>query len=581
MGGGLQGPASPNKASKRYLTFKLRNLIKGGALSGAPNPVLVVYDTLASRLVGTTEWRSHKTNVDFEEVVVINYQEQKEQGLSFKVYDVGQKQMRDSDLIGQADISMDSLAESEGREVKLQLFNGSDAKKDLKLKTNRSLVIVYTIPNSATKDIIQSGFLMAKEEKTTKKKMSIKPGDKRFCVVKERELYLQETVKSYFMPDESEVKRKTSTIIDLGRASIRRTNEGPFSKWYLWTPDTRYQLSLCEDDQKGAKEVKAGHQKSNSVNGKKTAKLRRSSQVDFTFGTKRAEFDDSGLLGKWLNSIMLAIPTQVFGVPLDLAAVRSDPNKLIPKPIRIACKWLNTHATEEEGLYRIPGGQTIVRELIDKINDGETPIIPDQYSGSNLASLNVQYLRQLPENLFTDKLAPYFEDAPKAGLQEVKSLVGQLPPANYHTIQCLVKHLRIIADNYEVNEMTAAKLAMCTFSQMAGTMQFLIEHAHEVFEQEAPLRPAEEPEDVLHGIHNNLSHDHEGSTRLNNLPEARQSFSGTLVDSVDLTALAVDHTDLGGLQELYAVATVDTSRTRRKSKIRKATGVKVEHYDEY
>lgn len=478
----------------RYLTLKIRQLDKGGIMSGAPNPVLVVYDSLLQKLVGSTEWLPHKTNVDFEEVIVIQWYPKRQQQLSFKVYDVQDKKMKDSDLIGQADIDMDLLAESEGREVKLQLFNAANTKRDLKLKSNRTVLIVHTIPRQATVDILQSGFLLLTERANSKKKQSVKPGKQRFLVLKERELWVQDTVKNYFLPSSSveahDPKVKAPHyFIDLKGCAIKESEHAAGGAWYLQTPHSKFYLATCEN---------SSHQGLTPT--KKAGRLRRSSQVGFSL-TPSASSQQQGLLGKWLESFKLALPSQVFGVPLALAARRSDPRRMVPGPVRLACDWLNKHALDEEGLYRIPGSQSDVKGLSETFNRGETPEIPEHYCGSNLASVNVQFLRQLPENLFTDTLARSFEELATQERDDftvgkMTALLARLPVVNYHTVMYLVKHLRTISENSEVNEMISGKLAMCVYTKMATTIHFLIDHPS-VFEQEPPTHPIETPEATL------------------------------------------------------------------------------------
>jgi len=47
--------------------------------------------------------------------------------------------------------------------------------------------------------------------------------------------------------------------------------------------------------------------------------------------------------------------TKVFGVPLEEAAQKTDPEGLIPSPLRNAINWLNQRGLHCEGLYRVPG----------------------------------------------------------------------------------------------------------------------------------------------------------------------------------------------------------------------------------
>jgi len=198
--------------------------------------------------------------------------------------------------------------------------------------------------------------------------------------------------------------------------------------------------------------------------------------------------DSDDTIEEWQEAISLAMPNKVFGVPLALAAERSDPNGLIPLPILIATEWLNKKGCHEEGLYRIPGSKEVVAKLVASFDRGEKVSLPEQYYPGNLASLVVQYLKRLPESLFTDSHSEVFEklsaDTTKDNgtrIGMMKKLLSMIPPCNAATIRLLIFHLRNVAAFAEENQMTAAKLSMCVYTNMAQTVGFLIENCDEVF----------------------------------------------------------------------------------------------------
>lgn len=193
----------------------------------------------------------------------------------------------------------------------------------------------------------------------------------------------------------------------------------------------------------------------------------------------------------WILNISLAIPTKLFGVPLEVAAERSDPQQLVPAPLRVATEWLNIHGLREEGLYRIPGSKDEVDKWINLFDKGSEVIIPEQYSGSNLASLIVQYIRRLPGSLMTDQYAAVFqtvaddeEKSETTRLQIMKKLLGRLPSTNYETLKVLCYHLNQVSLYVEENQMDAGKLAMCVYSTSARPLQMLIFNYPFLFDDE-------------------------------------------------------------------------------------------------
>jgi len=194
---------------------------------------------------------------------------------------------------------------------------------------------------------------------------------------------------------------------------------------------------------------------------------------------------------QWIPSLCLAIPTKLFGVPLALAAERSDPQQLVPAPLKVATEWLNIHGLREEGLYRIPGSKDEVEKWIRLFDKGSEVIIPEQYSGSNLASLIVQYLRRLPASLMTDEYSAVFQtvadDESKSEnnrLQIMKKLLTKIPPTNYETLKVLCYHLNQVSMYAEENQMDAGKLAMCVYTTCARPLQMLIFNYAYLFDDE-------------------------------------------------------------------------------------------------
>lgn len=194
----------------------------------------------------------------------------------------------------------------------------------------------------------------------------------------------------------------------------------------------------------------------------------------------------------WLRAFAASLPCCVFGVPIGLAVARNKKGLEIPEPVAVSVAWLDTHALDEQGLYRVPGSKQDVDSMIAMYNRGQVVTIPEQFFGGNVASVLVQFLKRLPSPLFTVQLAPLFERAAGEGnVNMLKLLLSKLPRPHFCTLRAIIQHLARVAEFSALNEMTSSNLAMCVFSSMASTADALISNCEFVFSQPEPTLECE------------------------------------------------------------------------------------------
>eukprot|EP00164_Ancoracysta_twista_P002330 GFYU01003080.1.p1 GENE.GFYU01003080.1~~GFYU01003080.1.p1 ORF type:complete len:273 (-),score=41.54 GFYU01003080.1:206-1024(-) len=189
----------------------------------------------------------------------------------------------------------------------------------------------------------------------------------------------------------------------------------------------------------------------------------------------------------------------IFGVSLSSAAMRSDPEKLIPSPVRKAVAWLNAHALNEVGLYRVPGSLTKVKEYRAAFDRGESVDFPESELPENVSGTLTRYLKDIPDSVFTYKFLSEFQSAQALQGDEhfnrIRELVAQLPEQNYATLDQIIGHFHRVHTNHDVNKMTASNLSLCIYPSVIKSLTTMIERYPELFLRSATAAEDAEKED--------------------------------------------------------------------------------------
>tara|TARA_R110002050_G_scaffold86434_1_gene183757 strand:- start:231 stop:1280 length:1050 start_codon:yes stop_codon:yes gene_type:complete len=184
--------------------------------------------------------------------------------------------------------------------------------------------------------------------------------------------------------------------------------------------------------------------------------------------------------------------TRLFGVPIELAARRSDPEGLIPLPLRNAVKFLNTRSLEEEGLYRVPGSHAKYLEYKAAFDAGENvDFLAVEKVHQNVAMMVIKFLKDMPEPLYTDALTPRLKKVLYGVKDKVKQkrllrrTIGMLPLVNREVLRFLVAHLRVLAEHRTEEHMNASILSwgISLGQTMGRLMEVLFEGGDELIPQ--------------------------------------------------------------------------------------------------
>ncbi|KAL6043073.1 SLIT-ROBO Rho GTPase-activating protein 3 [Balamuthia mandrillaris] len=171
----------------------------------------------------------------------------------------------------------------------------------------------------------------------------------------------------------------------------------------------------------------------------------------------------------------------LFGVPLEVAALRSDPERgLVPSPLANAIAWLNKYGLKEKGLYRIPGSQTTFQHYKDMFDRGENVDFEalEEKVVENVAIVVIKYFKELPHSMFSSRLRPDFEVAAgitdeEEQLVKLKHIFPKMPLAFKETFRLLATHFNLIAEHAETNQMKPSVLGMTwgiTFGPAVGNI---------------------------------------------------------------------------------------------------------------
>ncbi|KJE96579.1 hypothetical protein CAOG_06882 [Capsaspora owczarzaki ATCC 30864] len=213
---------------------------------------------------------------------------------------------------------------------------------------------------------------------------------------------------------------------------------------------------------------------------------------------------------------------------LDLAAtVRREKRTNINVPFIIeACvTHVEKNGLDNVGMYRICGTKTAVDALRARFNQAGAQTkfaFGEDEDINNVGSLLKQYLRELPEPLFTYAKFHDFVAAVnmidrdlEAKKDVFRQLIHSLPIVNRQTIVYLMLHLSHLANNCNENKMTPTNIGTCfgpsvlappppivkkgskpqpadvdmaTLAAQAGIVKFIIEHWADLAIETAPAR---------------------------------------------------------------------------------------------
>ncbi|ORY90355.1 hypothetical protein BCR43DRAFT_499172 [Syncephalastrum racemosum] len=171
-------------------------------------------------------------------------------------------------------------------------------------------------------------------------------------------------------------------------------------------------------------------------------------------------------------------PKQVFGVGLEDAVrvSRVVEGYELPAIVYRCIEYLDAkNAVMEEGLYRLSGSTTVMKNLKAKFNkEGDVNLLQSkqEYDVHAIAGLLKMWLRELPTSVLTRERRMDFLHVidlldRKDRVNELGRLVSQLPLANYTLLRALTAHLIRVVQHSDINKMTVRNVSI-VFSPTLG-----------------------------------------------------------------------------------------------------------------
>ncbi|XP_042539006.1 rho GTPase-activating protein 25 isoform X1 [Dipodomys spectabilis] len=158
----------------------------------------------------------------------------------------------------------------------------------------------------------------------------------------------------------------------------------------------------------------------------------------------------------------------VFGQRLDETVAYEQKFGSHPVPILVekCAEFILEHGVNEEGIFRLPGQDNLVKQLRDAFDAGERPSFDRDTDVHTVASLFKLYLRDLPEPVVPWSQYEGFllcgqlmnADEAKAQQELIKQL-SNLPRDNYSLLSYICRFLHEIQLNCAVNKMSVDNLA--------------------------------------------------------------------------------------------------------------------------
>ncbi|XP_007437961.3 stAR-related lipid transfer protein 8 [Python bivittatus] len=153
----------------------------------------------------------------------------------------------------------------------------------------------------------------------------------------------------------------------------------------------------------------------------------------------------------------------VFGVPLIVSVQRTG--QPLPQSIQLAMRYIRSQCLDEVGIFRKSGLKSRIQVLRQMSETSPDSVDYEGQSAYDVADLLKQYVRDLPEPVFTSKLTDTFLQIyhfvpEEERLQAVQATIMLMPDENREVLQTLLYFFSDVASSKE-NQMTAGNLAVC------------------------------------------------------------------------------------------------------------------------
>uniref|UniRef100_A0A8C3LVW6 Rho GTPase-activating protein 24 n=1 Tax=Chrysolophus pictus TaxID=9089 RepID=A0A8C3LVW6_CHRPC len=174
---------------------------------------------------------------------------------------------------------------------------------------------------------------------------------------------------------------------------------------------------------------------------------------------------------EWVKSIRRVLGSTsgaVFGQRLaeTMAYEQKFGQHQVPILVQKCAEFIREHGVNEEGIFRLPGQDNLVKQLRDAFDAGERPSFDRDTDVHTVASLLKLYLRELPEPVvpwiqYEDFLlcGQTLDVDQQKGHQDLLKQLSLLPRDNYNLLSYICRFLYEVQLNSGVNKMSVDNLA--------------------------------------------------------------------------------------------------------------------------
>uniref|UniRef100_A0ACB8FN63 Uncharacterized protein n=1 Tax=Sphaerodactylus townsendi TaxID=933632 RepID=A0ACB8FN63_9SAUR len=153
----------------------------------------------------------------------------------------------------------------------------------------------------------------------------------------------------------------------------------------------------------------------------------------------------------------------VYGMPLETHLKNSG--REIALPIEACVMMLLTSGIQEEGLFRLAAGASVLKKLKYCLASGSSALDEFYADPHAVAGALKCYLRELPQplmsfELYDDWLKVATVKEPESRLELLRDSCNHLPKDNYNNLRYLIRFLAKLAEHQEVNKMTPSNIAI-------------------------------------------------------------------------------------------------------------------------
>lgn len=180
---------------------------------------------------------------------------------------------------------------------------------------------------------------------------------------------------------------------------------------------------------------------------------------------------------KWMKAIRKVIYSDVGGAIFGQSIEETmhyehKCNRNIPYIVEQCVEFITEYGLDVEGIFRLPGRTTLMKELKDRFDCAEKIIFDiSEHDVHSVASLLKMYFRDLPGSIIPASFYQVFmnialnfqeakeTDQKKESVAKAAKTMAEIPEDNYSIVRYLCQFLRKVGEQSDVNKMTITNLA--------------------------------------------------------------------------------------------------------------------------